>query len=57
VWDVLPRMGPGQLADVAVAYAAAGHYEDDEDLWRGIADNVVGRLQVRVCCWGWGQGR
>lgn len=50
VWEQLPRMGPGQLADVAVAYAVVGHYDNDEDLWLAIAERTTARVQVR----GWG---
>jgi len=39
------------MSDAAVAYAAVMHYEDDEDLWGGIADRAAAHVQVgaRAC--------
>ena len=41
----LGALTPGQLSDVAAAYAAADHYDDDGDLWQAAADAAAARAR------------
>lgn len=47
VWEGLGQLDGRGLADVAWAYAAVGHYDDDEDLFQGLAAHALSRIEVR----------
>jgi hypothetical protein len=46
LWEGLGQLEPCGLADVAAAYAAVQHYDDDEDFFNGVAAAALQRLQV-----------
>jgi hypothetical protein len=48
LWEGLGQLEPCGLADVAAAYAAVQHYDDDEDFFNGVAAAALQRLQVGV---------
>jgi hypothetical protein len=50
LWEGLGQLEPCGLADVAAAYAAVQHYDDDEDFFNGVAAAALQRLQVGSCC-------
>lgn len=46
LWESLGQLEPCALADVAAAYAAVQHYDDDEDFFNGLVQAALQRLQV-----------
>lgn len=46
LWESLAQLQPGDLADIAAAYAAVEHYDDDEDFFDGLAAAAVQKIEV-----------
>lgn len=46
LWECLGQYTPSDLADIAAAYAAVGHYDDDEDFFSGLAAAAVEKIEV-----------
>lgn len=46
VYEAVGRLSAMEVSEVAWSYAVADHYDDDEDLFKALADRAQEQLQV-----------